>query len=399
MYLGNIPTLAVKIDYVYTAIATQTSFSGADNNGLVMVFNQYNYDVFVNGVMLSKATDIAFADGTSLILTDARQAGDEIIIRNYGNIDLLNNYGVSVGNGSSNSVTTAIATNNKIYNGTGIVSQRANTFTVAANTTVYTADRWRITNGTNQALTVTPNNAIAFSGSGAYPSLKLKFNTAPTSGNVTLSQRINGADTLAGNNATLSFANYFNETISGSTFLKQNFGTGGSADVTLSTQTFTGTSTGGVPAVVKQLYVIPSTEAKTFGTGHYLEWNLVMPIRSTGNVILTNMSLVEGDQTAQPDPYAKRTYQQEISLCQYYFATIPPISISTYGIAGAALKTTILTQMRTTPTVTQPSYSYVNCSNGIITSVSDSSLTLQATITATDTVTISTTGGFLDSEL
>lgn len=211
---------------------------------------------------------------------------------------------------------------NKIINGCAEMVQRGTAFNIPAGQAVYTADRWRIFNNTNQTLNVQCPVTVPFTGSGKHPRLRLAFATAPTTGNVFVSQHIEGADTLAGRKATMSFA-HAGEAMNATCYLSQNFGSGGSAGVLVppGNQIVPIQSDGGI-GIAKLAFDIPSTENKIFGTGDFLEWVVSLPMRTTAPVTMTRMSLVEGDATAEDDPFSPRHIQQELALCQRYYELV-----------------------------------------------------------------------------
>jgi hypothetical protein len=68
--------------YVFTATASQTEFSGGDDNGMLLDFTAGQAIVFLNGVLLVPTTD--YTEGTDTItLTSAATAGDIIIISTW----------------------------------------------------------------------------------------------------------------------------------------------------------------------------------------------------------------------------------------------------------------------------------------------------------------------------
>lgn len=240
----------------------------------------------------------------------------------------------------------------KIISGDFGISQRGNNFTVPAGTNMYVADRWKVNNGTNQPLNVQAPALTEVGPYGAHPRLRLKFDTAPTTGEVAVYQLIEGASTLAGGPATMSFHQAFGEAITGSCYLRQFFGTGGSASVDLPAQTFSGT-TGGAVGVVKKLFNLPETRSKIFGANNRLEYVLSFPIRSTQVVTITRAALVEGDATTEDDPFRPRHIQQELALCQRYFQRISAIELQATPVAGYPIRCTTLlpVPMRVSPAI------------------------------------------------
>ena len=69
---------ASLINFNYTATASQTTFSGADDNSRTLSYTVDNLIVTRNGVVLEDGTDYTATNGTSIVLAVAATAGDEI---------------------------------------------------------------------------------------------------------------------------------------------------------------------------------------------------------------------------------------------------------------------------------------------------------------------------------
>ena len=70
-YIGQQPDTIVSrntfSEFNYTATNAQTTFTGADTNGLTLSYNAGNVEVFLNGVRLEEA-DFTATNGTSVCL-------------------------------------------------------------------------------------------------------------------------------------------------------------------------------------------------------------------------------------------------------------------------------------------------------------------------------------------
>lgn len=144
MYLGNSPKTAVRLDYIFTATASQSTFTGLDDKGLKLFYDINNYDVFVNGVLLDKS-DINTSNGVTLVLNDARNAGDIVTIRSYGFIDLLDSQVAIVikdnftGNGSTTTFTlsgTPVSPNNIFVQVNGVI-QKVSEYSIVGSTLTF----------------------------------------------------------------------------------------------------------------------------------------------------------------------------------------------------------------------------------------------------------------------
>ena len=66
---------ATRNEFIYTATATQTTFSGNDDNSNSLSYTVGQIDVFMNGARLAPA-DFTATNGTSVVLESGAQAGD-----------------------------------------------------------------------------------------------------------------------------------------------------------------------------------------------------------------------------------------------------------------------------------------------------------------------------------
>ena len=77
-YIGTSPSNGLRRVYTYTATASQTTFSGASNEGSTLAYVDNNYlDVYQNGVLLGSA-DYTSTTGTSVVLAQAASVDDII---------------------------------------------------------------------------------------------------------------------------------------------------------------------------------------------------------------------------------------------------------------------------------------------------------------------------------
>ena len=83
-YIGNQPGTGVRSRFIYTATASQTTFSGADDNSKTLSYADSNYiDVYLNGVCLEPGTDYTASTKTSVVLTQAASLGDTLKVIAY----------------------------------------------------------------------------------------------------------------------------------------------------------------------------------------------------------------------------------------------------------------------------------------------------------------------------
>ena len=83
-YIGNQPGTGVRSRFIYTATASQTTFSGADNNSRTLKYADSDYiDVYLNGICLVPVTDYTSTSKTSIVLTQAASLNDTLEVVAY----------------------------------------------------------------------------------------------------------------------------------------------------------------------------------------------------------------------------------------------------------------------------------------------------------------------------
>ena len=83
---------ASLVTFEYVATAGQTTFSGADANGVTLSYTVGNVLVTLNGSRLRPGDEFTATNGTSIVLLVAAAAGDEIIIDALKTFDVANTY-------------------------------------------------------------------------------------------------------------------------------------------------------------------------------------------------------------------------------------------------------------------------------------------------------------------
>lgn len=257
---------------------------------------------------------------------------------------------------------------NKIINGNHYSRLRGNTFAQASGVR-NGADCWRMVGlGSSQI-----GLSIVEVGDGAYAEHDMKVLpvysvTAGTgdSDNAFVDQQIEDARTLSSRKATLTFFSG----AWGSSIAKlgwqvfQNFDDGSATQV-LCAQ--------GVINVGENLrhsftFDMPSVYSKSFGPSNsvvvrfYLDTGPVQAGvgwpdvgRQTGEVWINHVSLVEGDATAEVEPFVREPFQQVLDQCQRYVQTVP------MGTYARAVSTDLLSVFYpfVTPMRAQPSVSLI----------------------------------------
>ena len=83
-YIGNQPGTGTRNRFIYTATASQTTFSGADDNGKTLKYADSDYvDVYLNGICLVPVTDYTSTSKTSVVLTQAASLNDTLEVIAY----------------------------------------------------------------------------------------------------------------------------------------------------------------------------------------------------------------------------------------------------------------------------------------------------------------------------
>jgi hypothetical protein len=76
--------------YKYTATASQTTFTGADDNGNTLGYDAGFLDVYLNGIRLVNGSDFTASSGTSIVLTTGASASDILEVVAFGTFQLAN---------------------------------------------------------------------------------------------------------------------------------------------------------------------------------------------------------------------------------------------------------------------------------------------------------------------
>jgi hypothetical protein len=69
--------------FVYTATADQTTFSGADDSGTTMSYDANNVIVYMNGILLTPTEDYTASNGTSVSIDPGAAVDDIITVQSF----------------------------------------------------------------------------------------------------------------------------------------------------------------------------------------------------------------------------------------------------------------------------------------------------------------------------
>jgi hypothetical protein len=87
---GGSPGTATIYRYKYTATGSETSKSGADDNGLTLAYTVGKEQVYLNGVLLLRTTDYTATNGTSISGLAALASGDVLEVITFSPFELAN---------------------------------------------------------------------------------------------------------------------------------------------------------------------------------------------------------------------------------------------------------------------------------------------------------------------
>ena len=89
-YIGRAPSSGIRSRFIYTATASQTTFTGADGNGKTLGYTDGEYvDVYLNGVLLDPA-DYTATSKTSVVLDSGATVSDIVEIVVYDTFSVFN---------------------------------------------------------------------------------------------------------------------------------------------------------------------------------------------------------------------------------------------------------------------------------------------------------------------
>jgi hypothetical protein len=263
----------------------------------------------------------------------------------YANGDVYSASDVNDTNGTINAyVSTGKAAGvNKILNSDFEIWQRGTSFSNPANE-AYLADRFNIVfDGSGSTRTVsrqtfTPGAAPVAGYEGEY-FIRMAQTVAGSGGTyLGFNQRIEDVRTFAGQTVTLSFWAKADATRTILPNLQQNFGSGGSSTVNI-TSGFTSTNLTTSWARYTFTVSVPSISGKTVGTSSFLQLFFGFAANTVQTIDIWGVQL-EAGSTATAFQTATGTIQGELAACQrYYYRTVADSAYSNFG-TGLANNTT-----------------------------------------------------------
>jgi hypothetical protein len=105
--------------FIYTATASQTTFTGADDNTNTLAYDAGYIDVYLNGIRLNPA-DYTASSGSSIVLASGASAGDILYVVAFGTFSLANINANDISTGTLN--TARLPTVPTTKGGTGLTT-------------------------------------------------------------------------------------------------------------------------------------------------------------------------------------------------------------------------------------------------------------------------------------
>jgi hypothetical protein len=253
----------------------------------------------------------------------------------------------------------AAGSGNAIINGAFDIWQRGTSFTPAAGTAGYVADRWNYyRDGSGSAVTMsqqtfTPGTAPVSGYEGQY---FFRFNqtTAGTGGTENLLQNyMEDVRTFAGQTVTVSFWAKADASRTLQSQIQQYFGSGGSSRVDQTAVSYSLTTSW---ARYTANFTVPSVAGKTINAGSYLTLAFRLPVNATGTFDIWGVQ-VEAGSTATAFKRNASNIQGELAACQRYYVRFSGTNL--YNILGTGMVgtstagsvfTSLPVSMRTAPT-------------------------------------------------
>lgn len=265
------------------------------------------------------------------------------------------------------------ASKNKVINGDFNIWQRGTTQSVIDAAAVYgSADRWLFgRNGTTSTGTNTVSRETFTVGQTDVPNNPTYYcrwtttTLATSQTRIDVNQYIENVSTFAGQTATLSFYIKSSGTFGISTFIEQNFGSGGSTTVT--TTTGTGNTSTSWQRFTTTI-AVPSISGKTVGASNFLRILIRVNSPTAGATFdFSNVQIEYGSKATPFQTASGGSPQSELAMCQRYFydplannadanRSVTPVFMDTVTAFFASLPLPVT--MRTTPSLTATAASF-----------------------------------------
>ncbi|MEX2618389.1 MAG: hypothetical protein WD767_20075 [Alphaproteobacteria bacterium] len=240
---------------------------------------------------------------------------------------------------------------NRIMNGDFRIAQRGTSFPTPPTDPSETLDRWGTGYLSPSGIALTISREAFAPGQTdvpGEPEFHYRWNqtTAGTATELFLFQRIEDVRTLAAQTCTLSFWARADAPRTVTPRWRQDFGSGGSGDVTATLPACNLTS--GWQKFTRS-FAPAGIAGKTLGAGHFLAIELMLPTGTTMTVDLAQVQLEPGSVAT---PFEWRPAPVELAMCQRYYARLSNAA-SAWAISATDVATMVLfpVPMRAVPTV------------------------------------------------
>lgn len=332
-------------NFVYTATASQTNFSGLDDNGELLQFAPGNIMVFLNGIRLLEGVDFNDSGGAEIVLIIGASASDIIEVWTVGSWASANHYTKE----ESNNLYSR-KNKNVLINGNFDVWQRNTSFSADE----YTADRWYAWAGTGgthaitrQAFTlgqtIVPNHPKYY--------LRQVLSVVGTN-SAGFEQRIEDVKSFNNDEVTVSFWAKVGSAIAANVRVIQNFGTGGSPSTEVkSTEQLINLTTSWAQYTVT--FSIPSISGKTLGSNinDYFSIQIMIGDDSTApaSTYTLDVSQIQIELGQSATVWEQRSIDETIARCQRYYNKL---NVYIKALADSDTDITLPVKLRSVPTIT-----------------------------------------------
>lgn len=308
-------------NFIFTAIADQTSFTGLDDNGELLAYAPGNNLVFLNGVRLLEGVEYTDSGGAEIVLTTGANASDILELWTVGSWASADHYTKTEADAKYSLIGTGAGKiKNALINGNFDIWQRGIAFTGDE----YTADRWNAWAGSGGTHAISRQTFTL--GQTAVPDNPMYYWRQVLSGVGTDSagfeQRIESVRIYNGDQVTVSFWAKVGSAISGNVRLVQNFGTSGSpsSEVKLTEQSISLTTSW---VLFTKTFTVPSISGKTLGDdiNDYLSVQIYIGDDATApaSTYTLDVSRVQIELGTSATDWERRPINEIIASCQRYF--------------------------------------------------------------------------------
>jgi hypothetical protein len=122
-YIGFSPGMGTRDRFIYTATASQTTFSGADDNGKTLRYDSGDFvDVYLNGILLVPVTDYTATSLTSIVLTQAASVNDTLEVLSLQAVTVADTVSKANGGTFEDSIGIGITPTAKLHVNVGTTS-------------------------------------------------------------------------------------------------------------------------------------------------------------------------------------------------------------------------------------------------------------------------------------